>query len=382
MNQRLNPSLRIFNVDGSWYTTAIAPDSSQSLGDNEAPTQILGTNSEWERMYGIGYFIMEPGSVQTVNISDTGFFEGHVLGLFDSAGNQFGRVPELTDGQYFGSSTNNSHVAAPGIHVGATWNDSFTFTVPADGQIYLHYIWADEDSNASFLTTDACRNVGAEVTKTSGTTSPISPDGTFEQTFSLRYENTGEISLQLPIALDDVEAIFGAAFDPSTAAADSSNGVTASPTITSSGNVISGAFEGVLPVGNVNFNGDSSTNLFDGVTGTMLAGDFVNVSFTVRLDSTELSGVTVNTIMADASIPAGIDIIGTDENGVSSTSSPGSTSSQFTLPAASPSLSMTKVADNAGPYTVGDDVTYTYTCLLYTSPSPRDKRQARMPSSA
>ena len=24
----------------------------------------------------------------------------------------------------------------------------------------------------------------------------------------------------------------------------------------------------------------------------------------------------------------------------------------------------------------------TYTCLLYTSPSPRDKRQSRMPSSA
>ena len=28
------------------------------------------------------------------------------------------------------------------------------------------------------------------------------------------------------------------------------------------------------------------------------------------------------------------------------------------------------------------DRTYTYTCLLYTSPSPRDKRQSRMPSSA
>ena len=26
--------------------------------------------------------------------------------------------------------------------------------------------------------------------------------------------------------------------------------------------------------------------------------------------------------------------------------------------------------------------TDTYTCLLYTSPSPRDKRQSRMPSSA
>ena len=32
------------------------------------------------------------------------------------------------------------------------------------------------------------------------------------------------------------------------------------------------------------------------------------------------------------------------------------------------------------PYT--ENVTQNYTCLLYTSPSPRDKRQSRMPSSA
>ena len=32
----------------------------------------------------------------------------------------------------------------------------------------------------------------------------------------------------------------------------------------------------------------------------------------------------------------------------------------------------------AGPY----DLVQDYTCLLYTSPSPRDKRQSRMPSSA
>ena len=29
-----------------------------------------------------------------------------------------------------------------------------------------------------------------------------------------------------------------------------------------------------------------------------------------------------------------------------------------------------------------DDIPDAYTCLLYTSPSPRDKRQSRMPSSA
>ena len=32
--------------------------------------------------------------------------------------------------------------------------------------------------------------------------------------------------------------------------------------------------------------------------------------------------------------------------------------------------------------TIGQQIIMGYTCLLYTSPSPRDKRQSRMPSSA
>ena len=31
---------------------------------------------------------------------------------------------------------------------------------------------------------------------------------------------------------------------------------------------------------------------------------------------------------------------------------------------------------------INGDIDQAYTCLLYTSPSPRDKRQSRMPSSA
>ena len=32
--------------------------------------------------------------------------------------------------------------------------------------------------------------------------------------------------------------------------------------------------------------------------------------------------------------------------------------------------------------TMGANIQWGYACLLYTSPSPRDKRQSRMPSSA
>ena len=37
---------------------------------------------------------------------------------------------------------------------------------------------------------------------------------------------------------------------------------------------------------------------------------------------------------------------------------------------------------DAGTIELGETVKLTYVCLLYTSPSPRDKRQSRMPSSA
>ena len=45
-----------------------------------------------------------------------------------------------------------------------------------------------------------------------------------------------------------------------------------------------------------------------------------------------------------------------------------------------------KDISTTNPISVGDDVIFEIedqnTCLLYTSPSPRDKRQSRMPSSA
>ena len=39
-----------------------------------------------------------------------------------------------------------------------------------------------------------------------------------------------------------------------------------------------------------------------------------------------------------------------------------------------------KLAEEHGPSTIGKP--FPYTCLLYTSPSPRDRQKSRMPSSA
>ena len=43
-------------------------------------------------------------------------------------------------------------------------------------------------------------------------------------------------------------------------------------------------------------------------------------------------------------------------------------------------LALTKELSSMGPFAPSDTVTYT--CLLYTSPSPRDRTRSRMPSSA
>ena len=52
-----------------------------------------------------------------------------------------------------------------------------------------------------------------------------------------------------------------------------------------------------------------------------------------------------------------------------------------------PSMEVIKTAvviDNNGDGKngIGDTIAYTITCLLYTSPSPRDRTRSRMPSSA
>jgi len=192
----------------------------------------------------------------------------------------------------------------------------------------------------------------------------LQADGTFDQQFTVRLENTGDLSMQLPIALDDLETQFGAAFDPSTAAANATSGVTVAPAITASGNTSGGAFLGGLPAVNAGFDGETSTNLFDGVTGTLQPNDFVEVTFTVLLNAAELSASSTNTVSADASPPGGIDlpVTGTDENGAQNTTSlGGDAASSFTVPAVTPELTIAKVADDSTDRALGDTITYTYT---------------------
>ena len=87
-------------------------------------------------------------------------------------------------------------------------------------------------------------------------------------------------------------------------------------------------------------------------TGSILEPSLENI------DSITASGTTVTVVSADAhnvTRDTTVDVRGVDDNNYNGT------------------YQVTNVID---PFT------FQYTCLLYTSPSPRDKRQSRMPSSA
>ena len=315
-NRRLDPSLRVFNLAGSWYTTTIAPGSSQSpLEDNVAPTQLTGTNSEWERMYGVGYFLMEPGTVQTININDSGTFDGHVFAIFDSAGNQVSRFPQLSDGEYIGSSNNASHVGPTGVLEGASWSDSFTFTVPADGQVFFHYIWADEDNIGRFATTDACRSADLVTEKSLASGSSATPAIGDTVTFEISVTNNGAVDATNVTLTDQLPAGLTAA---------SGNGVTTAGTYD--------AATGIWTIPTLT-NGDTQTLTLEGTVDAGQEGQTITNTTTPAV-SDQYDPSTAGDDLTEAVI----------------VDSP-----------ASPSLSMTKVADSPGPFTVGDVVTYTYT---------------------
>ena len=54
----------------------------------------------------------------------------------------------------------------------------------------------------------------------------------------------------------------------------------------------------------------------------------------------------------------------------------------FDPSSAAAGLSMSLLEGEGGNTQIGDFTSFFFTCLLYTSPSPRDRQKSRMPSSA
>lgn len=140
-----------------WYAASSGPQFSHSglregVGPAEATT---GANdSEWS--YGVGYYVMAPGTRQSVTIRDADRQESHAFALYDSAGNQFSRYPTMADvnrGIHYVASEQepkSNPALAGGLARANSWSQTISFTVPSDGKVYIHYLNFDERIRTQF----------------------------------------------------------------------------------------------------------------------------------------------------------------------------------------------------------------------------------------
>ena len=202
--------------------------------------------------------------------------------------------------------------------------------------------------------------------------SATNPDN-FEVTFTFVYENTGTVDLTTLSLTDDIAAEFGNAFvavvPGSLAIAPGAGGVN------------------TLPGVNAGWEGNTTLDLLDG-TGQLDIGEYFEVSFTVEIDPDGIDsvsqglenqgtatgeGINPDTGMADPALAAMDD----SDNGTDPNADNGEGGLDDPTPIIIADVSVAKQV--VGTPTLLANGNY---CLLYTSPSPRDRQKSRMPSSA
>ena len=157
-----------------WYEASSAPQFSYSgLREGTGPAEATTGANDQEWSYGVGYYIMAPGSRQNITISDGGRQDSHAFAFFDSSGNQFGRFPRMADvnrGVHYVASeqeANSDPASAGGLSRGNAWSTTVGFTVPADGIVYIHYLNFDERIRTQFATfSGACGPVAVSDSST------------------------------------------------------------------------------------------------------------------------------------------------------------------------------------------------------------------------
>ena len=218
----------------------------------------------------------------------------------------------------------------------------------------------------------------------------------FSVTYSLVIENTGNVDLADLTLVEDLAGQFG------TALVSAGNITLAVPPADPSSSI-------VLDAG---WDGDGTTEMINQSASTLLnVGDSFTVEFTVEVDPDAAAApgaldnqVTVGGAAVDENGDPIDGIVVTDDS--DSGADPNSTNagedgdtggSDDPTPLLLPDLGLAKSASDAVPNGENFDVTFTFlienngtvdmtnlslTCLLYTSPSPRDRTRPRMPSSA
>ena len=140
-----------------WYEASRAPQFSYSgLGESGGPAEETTgvTDSEWS--YGVGYYVLAPGSNQTITFSDPGRGDSHAFAFYDSSGNQFDRFPRIGSvraGTHYIASEQNEGTdpsRAGALSRNNSWSESVRIRVPADGVVYIHYLHFDENRRSEF----------------------------------------------------------------------------------------------------------------------------------------------------------------------------------------------------------------------------------------
>ena len=186
---------------GSWWdlsSSAPAPTASQTnVADGVAANET--TSDTQEIFYGVGNFVMVPGSSTTFTVTDSAFWEGHSWAMFDSAGTQIGRFPDTANGLYYASTNQQVSSTVPfgGIDRPRNFSETFTFTAPADGQVFLHYLLIDDGARATTAVTDLCitPSPSIELTKSLSPAGQVMTAVDQVLTFDFVVENTGNVSL-------------------------------------------------------------------------------------------------------------------------------------------------------------------------------------------
>ena len=266
----------------------------------------------------------------------TAFNSGDVIGITSNAtSNQYTLSEDAAAGY-----TETANTCAPLTHALADIGTDYTCTITND-----------DDAITPELT----------VVKSTGATGLLNADGTYTQEFTITLANTGNVTIANPTLVDDVEAIFTTAYDPSVGTV-STDGVIGVPSLTFTPSATN---PGTSPTANATFDGDgANASLITG--GSMNPGDSLTVTFTIELDATELSGATANTVTAGGTPPAGSTLVIDGEDAAGTDTADGTAGALTTPPTAVGSIALVKTSvfndiDGTVGASVGDTITYTYT---------------------
>ncbi len=332
-----------------WYSPSVAGVSVGILDDGDFPTESTSP-ADSERFSGVGYFIGEPGSTKTITFSDSNRNDGHVFAVFNSDDEQIARFPGRDQGP--GSETVPAYYAGPpggtsaafqadgGIDVGTSWNLDFSFTVPTDGEYYIHYIATDENNLIGFATNNACQLPELTTTQSADISDTINDDGTVDVTYTVTVRNSGELDF------DDVDltALLADAAQLGTNLSD----VTVD---SASAGTANGGFDGT----------SANDDLITGTT-PLDTGETLTVTYTVQIDA-DAAGTLPTSVTATGTLPNGDTVAdvsdndpdaaneGTDGVEIDATETNGSNTTVVALP-----TTPTAANDTAPPAAAGTDV--------------------------